>query len=118
MSSDITVILTLFKTPEKKIRQLNQYKNYKMILFDQVGSLDNKKKLKKILKYEFEYYFSSKNLGLSKASNFLLSKVKTKYCLFTQPDIIVSNLAIENLKKIIWKEKRQYLLHQNFQKKR
>ena len=50
MSSDITVILTLFKTPEKKIRQLNQYKNYKMILFDQVGSLDNKKKTKKDFK--------------------------------------------------------------------
>ena len=118
MSPDITVILTLFKTPEKKIRQLNQYKNYKMILFDQVGSLDKKEKLKKILKFDFEYYFSSKNLGLSKASNFLLSKVKTKYCLFTQPDIIVSNLAIENLKKIIWKEKKAIFIAPKFSKKK
>ena len=100
MSSDITVILTLFKTPEKKIRQLNQYKNYKMILFDQVGSLDNKEKLKKILKHNFEYYFSFKNLGLSKSSNFLLSKVKTKYCLFTQPDILINSSSIKNLRKI------------------
>ena len=94
MSSDITVILTLFNTPEKSIRRLVQYKKYKLIIFNQASDLNDKKRLKKILKIDYKYFFSSKNLGLSKSSNFLLSKVKTKYCLFTQPDIIISNSAI------------------------
>ena len=118
MSADITVILTLFKTPEKNIRQLNQYKNYKLFIFDQASNLNDKKRLEEILKIDFKYFSSSKNLGLSKASNFLLSKVKTKYCLFTQPDIIISNSAIENLKKIIWKEKKAIFIAPKYSKKK
>ena len=106
MSSDITVILTLFKTPKKNLHQLNQYKNFKVILFDQASNLENKKMIKKILKFDFKYFFSSRNLGLSKSSNFLLSKVKTKYCLFTQPDILIKNFSINNLKKILKKDEK------------
>ena len=35
MKLDITVILTLYKTPKKILKKLNQYKKYKLILFDQ-----------------------------------------------------------------------------------
>ena len=118
MRSDITVIITLFKTPEKKIYQLNQYKDYKVILFAQLGSLNDKKRLKKILKYNFKYYFSPKNLGLSRSSNFLLSKVKTKYCLFTQPDILINNSSINNLKKLLKKNKKTIFIAPKFSKKK
>ena len=43
MNADITVILTLFRTPEKNIRRLNQYKNYKLIIFNQASNLNDKK---------------------------------------------------------------------------
>ena len=118
MSADITVILTLFKTPEKNIRQLNQYKNFKLIIFNQASNPNDRKRLKEILKIDYEYFSSLKNLGLSKSSNFLLSKVKTKYCLFTQPDIVISNLAIENLKKIIWKQKKAIFIAPKYSKKK
>ena len=32
---DITVILTLYKTPINKLDNLRNYKNYKIIIFDQ-----------------------------------------------------------------------------------
>ena len=118
MNADITVILTLFRTPEKNIRRLNQYKNYKLIIFNQASNLNDKKRLKEILKVDYKYFSSLKNLGLSKSSNFLLSKVKTKYCLFTQPDIIISNSAIKNLKKIIWKEKKAVFIAPKYSKKK
>lgn len=99
MKSNVTVIITLYKTPASKIKNLNQYKNYKTILFEQESDGSFKKKLSTILKYKFEYYYSFKNIGLSKSSNFLISKVKSKYCLFTQPDIKISNVTIKKLIK-------------------
>ena len=99
MKSNITVILTLYKTPISKIKNLDNYKNYEVIIFEQNSNGKFKNKLYKKLNYKFKYYYSYKNIGLSKASNFLLSKVKTKYCLFTQPDINISNNTIKMLKR-------------------
>ena len=101
MKSDITVILTLYKTPKSKIETLKQYKKFKIIVFDQNSNGLIKKEIKKILQSNFKYYYSPKNIGLSKSSNFLLSKVKTKYCLFTQPDILIDERSINLLQKAI-----------------
>ena len=46
-----------------------------------------------------------KNIGLSKASNFLLSQVKTKFFLFTQPDVKIENNSIIKLCEILEKKK-------------
>ena len=97
--SDITVILTLYKTPENKLKNLNQYKKYKTIFFDQESNGNLKNKIRYFFKGNFKYYSSPRNIGLSKASNFLLSKVKTRYCLFTQPDIKIYDTSILMLKK-------------------
>ena len=99
--SDITVILTLYKTPKEKLKNLNHYKKYKIIFFDQESDGSFKNIIKYFFKSNFEYYSSKKNIGLSKSSNFLLSKVKTKYCLFTQPDIEIFESSILLLKKAI-----------------
>ena len=104
MKSNVTVILTLYKTPISKIKNLNNYKNYNTIIFEQNSDGKFKNELYKKLNYKFKYYYSYKNIGLSKSSNFLLSKVKTKYCLFTQPDINISNNTIKMLKKSINKD--------------
>ncbi len=100
MNNNITIITTLYKTPPDKIKNLNQYKSFKLKIFEQEGSLSSKKKLQKILNRKFDYYYSKKNIGLPKSSNFLLNKVKSKYLLFTQADIIIDQKSILNLKKI------------------
>ena len=100
MIKNISTILTLYKTPLNMLNNLKQYKDFKLLLYEQEGSKFSEKKLRKILKFRFKYYFSKKNIGLSKASNFLLSRVKSKYLLFTQPDILIKKKEILNLKKI------------------
>ena len=99
MQKDITIILTLFKTPKKKILGLKQYKNFKIIIFVQSADKHFKKYIKKYCDIKFKFFYSNKNLGLSKATNFLISKVKTKYFLFTQADIKIDEDSIKNLIK-------------------
>ena len=99
MDKDITVIITLYKTPDYRLTSLNQYKNYKVLIFEQSSNKNLKKRIESNSKIKFKYYFSKENIGLSKATNFLLSKVKTKYLLFTQADIKIDNNSIQNLKK-------------------
>ncbi len=113
---DITVILTLYKTPINKLDNLRNYKNYKIIIFDQGKNNYAKKYLKNKLNLNFKYYSFKKNIGLSKASNFLLSKVRTKYCLFTQPDILISNFSIQTLYKTIKKRKDVIFVSPNHKK--
>ena len=96
---DISIIITLYKTPIENIQLLNQYKNFKVLIFNQSEEYDSKKRLNDILKFNFEYFSSKKNLGNSKSSNILLSKVKTKYCLFTQPDVTINDQTIKKLVK-------------------
>lgn len=105
IKSDVTVIMTLYKTPLSKLKNLKNYKNFKLILFEQETDGKNFHELKKNLKLNFKYYYSKKNLGLSKASNLLFSKVKTRYFLFTQPDIKISINEIKKLYKAIKKNK-------------
>ena len=99
MINNISTILTLYKTPLNKLNNLKQYKGSKLLLFEQEGSEFSKKKIQKILKFKFRYYFSKRNIGLSKASNFLLNKVNSKFLLFTQPDISIKKKDILDLKK-------------------
>lgn len=97
----ITVIIPLYKTPINNIKVFNQYKNYKLVVLDQCPDKEVSSKIKKL---DLEYYSTKKNIGLSKATNFLLSKVKTRYCLFTQADILINHKSI-NILKIEMKKK-------------
>ena len=49
MNNEITTIITLYKTPLSKLRNLVQYKNFNPIFFEQNGSLEKKQELKNIL---------------------------------------------------------------------
>ena len=98
MKKDITVIITLYKTPIKKLNALNQYKNFKVIIFAQEAEKSYQNIIKKNSSIKFKYYFSKSNIGLPKATNYLISKVKTKYFLFTQADILIDEKSIKYLK--------------------
>ncbi len=96
MKSDLSVVITLYKTPLDKLKSLNQYKNHHILIFDQ-ATKNNSEQISKVLDAEFEYFHSEKNLGLCESTNFLISKVKTKYFLFTQADIKMDMISINNL---------------------
>ena len=104
MDKNISVIITLYKTPINNLQLLKQYENYNLIIFDQ-GSKNNEKIISKILKKKFRYFYSKKNIGLPKSTNFLISKVKTKFFLFTQADIEIKKDSIQNLLKTIKSKK-------------
>ena len=52
MNNDISVILLLYNTPEKALKNLKQYKNYKTYILDQNNNLNLENKLKKNI-YKF-----------------------------------------------------------------
>ena len=98
MTNNLSIIITLFKTPLNRLKILKQYKNYPILIFDQ-ETKNNSEQISKIVDTKFEYFHSNNNLGLCKSTNFLVSKVKTKYFLFTQADIKIDENSIENLIK-------------------
>ena len=104
MDKNISVIITLYKTPPNKLKILRQYENFNLIIFDQ-DIKNNKKAISRILKKKFRYFHSKKNLGLSKSTNFLISKVKTKFFLFTQADIEINKASIVNLLRVLKSKK-------------
>jgi GT2 family glycosyltransferase len=118
MNKNITVIVTLYKTPLSKLNNLTNYKNYKLLIFEQEGNSNSKKKISNILNFKFRYFFNKRNIGLTKSSNLLLKKVKTKYCLFTQADINISSNSILKLFNIIKYKKESILITPNLSKKK
>ena len=101
---DITIIIPLYKTPLSQLSKFTQYKNFKIIFIDQCGNKNFKHNIKKVIGINFDYYSTKKNIGLSKAANFLLSKVKTRFCLFTQADIVINSYSIFLLKLALIKQ--------------
>ena len=63
MNNNISTIITIYKTPLEKLYNLRQYKNFNLILFEQNSNFNSKKKIKKILNFEFKYFFSKKILA-------------------------------------------------------
>ncbi len=118
MNKEISIITTLYKTPLSKLDNLKKYKNFKLMIFEQEGSKSSKKKIFNYLNFNFNYYFNVKNIGLTKSSNFLLKKVSSKYCLFTQADISIDSSNIVKLYKNLKKNKNAILITPNFEKKK
>ena len=97
--NNISVIILLFQTRENLLKNLKQYRDFKVLILDQSNDLELKKKIKKFLP-KIEYYISMNvNMGFAKGINFLAKKVKTKYFLCTQPDIKIDKKSIMHLSK-------------------
>ena len=76
--NDITILILLYKTPKKLIKNILNYKDFKILILDQSNDLKTKKYLKKRLP-KIEYYGLTKiNNGFAKAQNFLIKKVFLK----------------------------------------
>ena len=80
-NKDISVILLLYKTPKKLLKNLEKYRNFKILILDQSND-----EIKKWVKNKFKkvQFFGSlyKNVGFAKGVNFLV-KVKTKFFVYT-----------------------------------
>ena len=100
-SSNISVVILFYRTPEKVITKLNNYKDFDLYILDQSNDLELKEKVKKIFPKINYYGVSSENKGFAKGINFLVKKVKTKYFLCTQPDTYISKKSILRLKKTL-----------------
>ena len=98
-TSDISIILLLYNTPQEKIKNLLNYKNFNIFILDQSNDHITKKKLKKLLPNIKYYKITKHNNGFAKSINFLIKKVKTKFFLCTQIDVLINKKTIINLKK-------------------
>ena len=96
--NDITIILLLYKTPHKIIKNLKVYSKFKILILDQSNDQIIKPKIKKVLPNILYYKITDKNKGFAKGINLLSKKVKTKYFLCTQPDVKINLRSIINLK--------------------
>ena len=115
--NQISTIVTLYKTPKKMLENLNVYKKFHLNIFEQEGNKKNINNLKNILKFKFKYFYNKKNIGLSKSSNFLISKIKSRFCLFTQSDVVIKEKDILRLKKVFSLKKNIIFVSPNFNKK-
>ena len=101
--NDITVIILLYRTPIKLLKNLVKYKDFKVLILDQSNDLKNSKILKNFLPKIQYYGLTERNMGFANAQNFLIKKVKTKYFFSTQPDISLSLKSIVDLKRTLVK---------------
>ena len=100
-NKDISVILLLYKTPKKLLKNLEKYRNFKILILNQSNDNELKNWVKK--KFKKVQFFGSldKNVGFAKGINFLVKKTKTKFFLCTQPDVLISENSIKILKKTL-----------------
>ena len=61
MINNLSIIITLFKTPHHRLEILNQYKDYPILIFDQ-ETKNNSEQISKILDADFEYFHSNQLL--------------------------------------------------------
>ena len=97
--SDISIIILLYNTPKDKIQNLLNYKDFNIFILDQSDDHVTKKKIKKILPKIRYYKVSKQNNGFAKGINFLSKKIKTKFFLCTQIDVLINTKSIMGLKK-------------------
>jgi len=98
-SKDITVVVLLYNTPHNLVKNLLVYKDFNILILDQSNDLILKTKLLKLLPNIKHYKVTNKNLGFATGINYLVNKVKTKYFLCTQVDVLLTKKDIFNLTK-------------------
>jgi len=110
MKSDITIILLLYKTPLRLIKNFEVFKDFNVIVLDQSNDSEFKKKLLKILPNINSYTLSKKNSGFAKGVNFLVKKVNTRFFFCTQADVNIDKNSILKLKKTILRDQKKTII--------
>jgi len=94
--SDITIVITAFKSNEKIHTCLNSIKSsLNVLIVENSNNTDFRDMIEK--KYSnVTCLLAGENLGYAKGNNLGLSKVKTRYALILNPDAVLQKDAIEN----------------------
>ena len=96
---DITVVITSFKSDEKLKNCLNSIdKQCKVIIVENSNNLEFKKNFEQKFN-NVECILTGENLGYGKGNNIGLKKVRTKYALILNPDVILAETTLENFTK-------------------
>ena len=98
-SNDISVLLLLYKTSKSVLKNLKNYKDFKVYILDQSNDHQLKKKIIKILPKIQLYKITNENRGFAWGINFLTKKIKSRFFLCTQADVVISKKSILRLKK-------------------
>jgi len=97
--SDITVIITSFRSGEKIKHCINSIdKKCKVILVENSSDASLKKDIEEKFR-NVECILAGANLGYGKANNIGLKKVETKYALILNPDTTLDSSTLENFLK-------------------
>ena len=98
---DLTVVITTFHSEDKIYKCLDSIdKDLKILVVDNANDLNFKNKIEK--KYQnIKFILSGENLGYAKGNNLGLSKVKSKYALILNPDVVVDKETIKNFFNLI-----------------
>lgn len=96
--SDLCTIFIVTYYSHNKIKNCldSLSRNYKTIIFDNAGELNNKKEIEKNYP-NVKYIVSKKNLGIPRAYNFGLNIISTEYMFTTQPDVILRDNCLDYL---------------------
>jgi N-acetylglucosaminyl-diphospho-decaprenol L-rhamnosyltransferase len=96
--SDLCTIFIVTYYSHNKIKRCldSLSRNYKTIVFDNAGELNNKKEIEKNYP-NVKYIVSKRNLGIPRAYNFGLNFINTEYMFTTQPDVILKNNCLDYL---------------------
>jgi len=103
-NTDISVIILLYKTNEKKLKNLINYKKFNIYILDQSNDHKTKTILLKLLPNIKYYKVSTINKGFAAGVNFLVKKIKSEYFFCTQADVNINFNSIINLKKVFKKK--------------
>ena len=97
----LTVLILTYKTKKNIlincIKSIN--KKVKILIIENSNNFENAKNVKKYK--NVEYICSGKNLGYGSGNNFGLKKIKTKYVLILNPDIVCDKYLFKNISNLI-----------------
>lgn len=97
---DITLLIVSFKSDNAIQKILNNLgKNFKIIICENSNNLEFKNKIESQFP-NCEIFLTGENLGVSKAVNIGLKKIKTKYAIFLTPDTLPQKNCFEKLYNI------------------
>jgi len=110
---DTTILIVTFKSEKIIFKTLkNISKKFKILIAENSNNVILKKKIEK--KYlNCKVFNTGKNLGVSKAINFLLKKVNTKYSIFITPDAFPAKDCFDKLYNVAKKINNAAILSPN-----
>lgn len=94
---ELTIVFLIYKSEKILKRNLELLKKFKIIIIDNNNNSTFKDYVIQNYKNVISYHLSSKNIGFAAGNNLALRYCKTKYILFLNPDLFISEDFIQEL---------------------